>query len=236
MDSHHSFGANTNLVGLFFRLFAIRDQLARFVDFDLQWWDHLDNFPVMNIRERLKSETMPEHKLLEDSMNLMRKDLTRENYQHMLQKFYGFVGGVEKELEKITDTSPAAKFYIAERSKKKALEQDLNALGLSDEEIQKLPLMPVQIEAQPQAGWGMAYVIEGSTLGSQFLAKHFHEILGINRENGGRYFHGYGEQTGFFWKSFIQKLTETEFSQDQEDQVLAESKKLFQDVRSWFRN
>lgn len=49
---------------------------------------------------------------------------------------------------------------------------------------------------------GTSYVLEGMTLGGQMIQSIVSRELGIHRDNGGRFFHAYGDQTPQMWKSF----------------------------------
>jgi heme oxygenase len=53
---------------------------------------------------------------------------------------------------------------------------------------------------------GCLYVLEGATLGGQFISRHL-ATLGIGPANGGLFFHGYGAKTGEMWKSFQTNAT-----------------------------
>ena len=53
---------------------------------------------------------------------------------------------------------------------------------------------------------GLLYVLEGSTLGGQFIAQHLQLTYGYTRSTGSDFYSGYGEQTTTHWQSFITYL------------------------------
>ena len=73
--------------------------------------------------------------------------------------------------------------------------------GLSD--LERLPRCDdVPVIDSLAAALGCMYVLEGSSLGGRIITRHVRAKLGITEETGGRFFHGYGEQTGEMWRAF----------------------------------
>ena len=54
--------------------------------------------------------------------------------------------------------------------------------------------------ARDAAFYGALYVLEGSTLGGRFIARHVEEVLGLHPGQGDLYFRGHGDQTGALWR------------------------------------
>lgn len=60
----------------------------------------------------------------------------------------------------------------------------------------------------PPVGWGdahafgMLYVIEGSTLGGQYIARNINARFGLDAAHGLAFFHGDGPRTGALWRDF----------------------------------
>jgi len=69
---------------------------------------------------------------------------------------------------------------------------------------------------------GTLYVVEGSTLGGQLIAKHLAKNLGITPETGGRFFGGYGENTVNFWTDFLDFAADI----DQDDALCLSAKNM----------
>jgi heme oxygenase len=115
------------------------------------------------------------------------------------------------------------------------LRDDLRALGVED--LDSLPDCQNLPELSDLAqGFGCLYVLEGSTLGGQFISRHVGKVLGVTPEvgGGGRYFHAYGEQTGAMWREFGTGLTAFVAECGGEDRVVASATATFRALRSWF--
>lgn len=75
-----------------------------------------------------------------------------------------------------------------------------DGVALSSLDIQwRLP----SIDGAP-AVVGALYVIEGSTLGSQIIAKQLKASLGVDCNHGARFFHAFGNQTSQNWSRYWQ--------------------------------
>ena len=151
-----------------------------------------------SILARLKDETRPEHDAIEQVLDLMDGTLTLAAYRRRLEQFHGFYPPVERRLQVLGGWGKHG-IDLGARSKVLLLEADLRVLGA--EAVENLPVcweLPDLTDVVN--GFGCLYVLEGSTLGSQFISRHVQKILGVTPEGGGRYFHGYGEQTGEMWR------------------------------------
>ena len=106
---------------------------------------------------------------------------------------------------------------LAGRRRSTLLKEDLEAMGAAGSDDDVLP--DSIMEASAVAGdprsifLGRMYVMEGSTLGGQYIARHVSETLGLADGEGNSYFRGYGEATGERWREFravLQALPESE--------------------------
>lgn len=156
----------------------------------------------MPLLPALKSETASQHVALENGLDLFKRAATAEGYLELVKKFYTIYRPMERRLSESMDWAQAGWDFEA-RLKTGWLEQDLQALGMSQQQIQNLPLCAYvpPVEHLGQA-IGCLYVLEGSTLGGQFISKRLRETLGITPETGGQFFSGYGSDTGPQWKRF----------------------------------
>lgn len=156
----------------------------------------------MSLLPALKSETAAQHQALEDGLNIFQRASTPQGYREVLQKFYTIYRPMERRLTDSMDWE-AAGWDFENRLKTGWLAQDLHALGMSPAEIENLPLCAYVPPAENLAeAVGCLYVLEGSTLGGQFISKRLRETLGITPETGGRFFTGYGTETAAQWKRF----------------------------------
>lgn len=155
----------------------------------------------MSLHRLLKEKTDSIHRKLERDLDLMRDDLTLNDYTEMLKRFYGFYTPLE------------GRFNFKGREKKHLLISDLNFLGVED--LSQIPLFNSFPSSSDRSfEWGLRYVIEGSTLGGMILSPHFKGKLNLSIK-GVSFFSGYGPQTPQRWREFLVEL-ET-FGQAQDD-------------------
>lgn len=146
-------------------------------------------------------------------MPLMDPHLTLATYTLVLARMYPLLAGWEAFAHKHAPADLAG--MVAQRRRAPLLEQDLHALTTRSElprarfdpaEIPGLPHRESDDEVGRGAFLGAMYVIEGSTLGGQHIARHVEPLLGLSREHGTAYFRGYAEHTSEMWRGFQQEL------------------------------
>jgi heme oxygenase (biliverdin-IX-beta and delta-forming) len=162
----------------------------------------------------LRSATRPEHEATEELVPLMHPDLTRAEYAAVLQRFHGVI----QAWEAIAAAEAPATYadLVRQRTRCKALEADLDFLEApygSDvaeplvQQMQDLLGDPQTEEAERTSRFlGAMYVVEGSTLGGQYIASHVETALGLESGQGSRFFRGYGAETVPKWREFQQAL------------------------------
>jgi heme oxygenase len=169
---------------------------------------------------QLRGRTAALHQHLEDlplSKSLMSENVTLATYAWYLTCMKDVMAAYDEQiLPIIEDQVPQA----ADRLKQEAIAADLNTLesdGVDLEESTTLKVPQIQDDA---FAWGMAYVIEGSTLGGRVILKHITPKLGVTEERGARFFAGYGADTGMMWKSFLAALTAYAVDQNAGEQII----------------
>lgn len=90
------------------------------------------------------------------------------------------------------------------RSKRPALERDLQFLGIAPSSIAPACL-PLGSASLPHLA-GYLYVLEGSTLGGQILLRLIHSQLGFGAAGGATYFASYGSEVGTMWRACLTSL------------------------------
>lgn len=149
----------------------------------------------------LKRETTECHVALEQSLDILRRVKTVEDYRALLVRFFTIYAPLERALGRAVDW-PSRQWDFVGRLKTPWLRKDLLALGLSDRQIEEqIFCSPPEIEGLGLAV-GSLYVLEGATLGGQMLAQQFRRDLGVTPETGGAFFTGYGEKTMTRWREF----------------------------------
>lgn len=181
--------------------------------------------------ERLKLETRPAHDVIEAALGLTSESLSSDTYRHTLERFYGFYCPVEADLRALGGWAGRG-LNLGARQKTPLLEADLRALGLDAPGG-----LPVCTErpalADAAAAFGCLYVLEGATLGGQLIRRHVRARLGVTPESGGRFFYGYGEQTGATWQAFRSALTAFATTRDTQDAVVVTAVATFYALHSW---
>jgi heme oxygenase len=85
------------------------------------------------------------------------------------------------------------------RQRRPLLELDLEWFGVAEKNDGR-PMLP-EMNSLPGL-LGTMYVMEGSTLGGQLIARHVEVALHLGDGQGSSYFRGHGSQTGPMWKEF----------------------------------
>lgn len=170
-------------------------------------------------------------------MNLLQRAGSHAGYRGLLEKFYTIYEPLEEKLAEAVDWRSLG-WDFEERRKVGWLKDDLQALGVSAGEVLVLPSCDDLPELDSiGAVVGCLYVLEGSTLGGQFISKLLRQRLGITQETGGRFFTGYADQTGARWREFgawAEGLAAANDSQMERDAVDA-AKTTFDCFSRWFQ-
>lgn len=165
-----------------------------------------------NLRTLLKTRTAAAHQRLDTHpamAGLTSAGLSIAQYQRLLQTLAALYLRLEPLLDAAAEQLDSPLGY-ADRHKLPALQRDLAVFALP---------MPQPIELHVQltldtlpAYAGVLYVVEGSTLGGQLIARALQRHLGLGPENGAAFYAGYGAQTGLRWQAlvaFLDQLPQT---------------------------
>lgn len=162
----------------------------------------------MVLLDRLRDYTRTHHQQLESRLDLLQESFTLDAYIHILKRFYGFYLPLEKDLSKSDEIyNSLINLKFCEKSHR--LIQDLQSLGITSEELQRIPICPhkkLPNLTPPAAILGCLYVLEGSALGGQILSRHFKKRFQLSPEAGLSFFYGSGQDTGMVWKNFCGSL------------------------------
>ena len=177
----------------------------------------------------LRSATRTEHEATEATLPLMDSMLTKEQYVAALQ---GMLRAIEAwDAWTAISCPPRLKPLLEGRRRSGLLRADLAYLGealaapVPSEDAPWLPAISSDPDEFEAMFLGAMYVVEGSTLGGQYIARHVEEILDLPPGRGDAYFRGYGEHTGAMWKEF--KATLAEVPDRYTDLVVSSAKRMF---------
>ncbi|WP_141731044.1 biliverdin-producing heme oxygenase [Oligoflexus tunisiensis] len=185
------------------------------------------------ILNRLRLETHAQHEALDHHplmVQLMSPTLSRTLYQHILGKFLGFYQPLEPLLARYT-LWPSLGIDLTERRKTPWLLADLSHL--------QVPLAARPCAPQPDwihddaAALGTFYVMEGSTLGGQVIARHVARCLGLSRDQGLAFFSSYGEAVGTRWKETRAALVQFAEQTGEEDAMIEAARRTFEALSTW---
>jgi len=139
----------------------------------------------------LKAATHAQHRDIERLIPLMNPNLTMAEYRQYLGRMLGYLQPIETLLESISGLSVVVP-DLAQRRKSAWLRDDLGVTTV--EECADLPSL-----TSISAALGCMYVLEGSTLGGQILARQIAIQLSEPRMS---FLQSYGTDTGTKWKRF----------------------------------
>lgn len=177
------------------------------------------------IIDELRIATRVQHRALEADLAVLDPQITLEALRSTLIRFYGFIAAWE----------PLVRTYLAswysDREKLRWLRDDLAFLGLTDAQIAQLPVAVPLPEWDGFAGiLGSLYVMEGSTLGGQIVARHLAETLGP--ESPLSYYRAYGDQTGLRWRE-TRELLESQNTPGRAPQIVRGAVATFEGIHRW---
>jgi heme oxygenase (biliverdin-IX-beta and delta-forming) len=159
---------------------------------------------IAALRVFLRESTYREHHDLDHHpllAPLVRPGLSLKHYGRVLQAFHRVYAGLQPRLDAaLQRMAPGSGYRPSERLQ--WLQQDLDHLQLRSESSLSTP---------PENNWpsihsaaqliGCLYVVEGSTLGGQVIARVVGERLGLTPDNGARFFLGHGAHTHARWEA-----------------------------------
>lgn len=151
-----------------------------------------------------KTTKLPHHRLDHHPLlqPLARSTLSREDYQRILLTLAWIHLPLHQHLvAAMGKFILMAPFRISPRPD--WLKADLSFFGL-DDDLEDNPLLDRPMRPVKSVGElvGMLYVVEGSTMGGQVIARCLQQGIGITADTGGRFFSGHAEETMRCWGEF----------------------------------
>jgi heme oxygenase len=189
----------------------------------------------LDIMTALKAGTVEQHSAIERIMPFFKNDFSLEAYIRVLKAFLGFFEPVERELRSVA-TRDSFGFNIDRRQRSNLLRTDLLALGVTPAEMALIP----RCDHLPRLenvddGLGCLYVLEGSTLGGQLIAREVQTRFGVEEKTGAGFFHGYGSQTGVKWREFCTSVRIYAAGGKSQSAIVHSARSTFELLESWMR-
>ena len=177
---------------------------------------------------RLRTDTRPFHDAVEQNpfnQALTAGAVTTAETARFLAKMYGFLQPFETQLrEQASQFGPA--WQLEQRYRAQLILEDLAQLGYLAQPL-LCPAWP-PLHTRPQL-LGAMYVLEGSTLGGQVIARQL-DKAGIMAHT---FFPGRAERTGPLWKAFCQQLDAAATSTADQTAIAASAVHTFQTLATW---
>lgn len=147
----------------------------------------------------LREATEDLHAAAERRVRILDEEATTATYARYLTRMLGFQAPVEDALAEHGALARLG-FDAPARRKQDWLTSDLRVLGIDPASVARCPRAPVF--ADTASALGVAYVLEGATLGGRFILAHAPGPLARLRGTATRFFEGYREETGAMWRRF----------------------------------
>ncbi|SNS79428.1 Heme oxygenase [Noviherbaspirillum humi] len=187
--------------------------------------------PARPALEALRAATRQAHDDLETHLAIARPGAGAAEYHAYLKALWGWMAPFEERLW--TAPWPATIEAPARNGKRHWIAEDLRRFDIDERELTALPggaFTPDLTSAA--ARFGLAYVIEGSQLGTQVIRKNLEPALAPWNP---RWLQGYGPETGRRWRDFTDAI-EMHLDDDEARRIAAEAAKAaFRSLAEWFR-
>ena len=161
----------------------------------------------------LRDATAVRHRILESLLPLSTPPLEVALYSRALSGFEVFLQAWEPHLRSALPVRLHA--WLTTRSRYELVRGDIENLrcertpitaSLKEACIALVNGIDLGGACATYAAFGSMYVLEGSALGGQVIAKAARDSLDIHEHNGGAYFNGSGAATAARWRSFLGML------------------------------
>ena len=176
--------------------------------------------PEKQFLDQLRKSTANIHHQVEAlpvSRSLMSDQVTLEDYLFYMRC-------MQEVMEAYDDVIiPRIKPYfpdVEERKKLPSLSKDIRYLSQQCNFSQTIAPLEMPVISSDAVAVGMAYVIEGSTLGGRVILKHIQQRFDLEPLTGAAFFTGYSQRTGSMWRTFLDLLTQYAIQQQQEQQII----------------
>jgi heme oxygenase len=195
-----------------------------------------DRQVVEVIVERLRAETRGEHESIERVLDLGRPGWTAGEVGRLLVGMYGFYEPWERVAGGVLAGNGLGGLMEGRR-KVPALERDLRFHVGEAVDFLTLPRCDWLPDISGPAGvLGSMYVLEGSTLGGQIIARHFRQhVPGLEGGQGCSFFECYGADVGRMWREF-QRALSAHSSPAVDDRIVASARETFVCMQTWLND
>ncbi|HZZ41345.1 MAG TPA: biliverdin-producing heme oxygenase [Tepidisphaeraceae bacterium] len=186
------------------------------------------------ITHRLRQETHPLHLEVENVLNLAGRSWSLPTITNLLTRFYGFYSPWETQVWNQLGMWNLEPLFQG-RQKTPSLEHDIQALTAQNVDFQHIPRWKGGLDFfDVPTLLGSMYVIEGSTLGGQLIARQLEQVPGVAADHIS-FFRCYGDDVGKMWREFQNVLQTHATSKQAEDAMIDSANKTFAELAQWLK-
>jgi len=183
----------------------------------------------MGVLDHLRAATRADHERLEGRLDIMTRLADSRSRRQLLARFLGVYEPFEATLAPLLSAVPDIGFD--QRCKVDWLCKDLSALGLDRGVIAALPRAPRPTIDNTAQALGIAYVLEGATLGGHVIRKQA-DRLGLDAA-GLRFYESYGSETPAMWRRFCAVLEQRCVTAVESDHAVSGACFAFRSIEAW---
>lgn len=179
------------------------------------------------LSDYLKEKTANYHQEIEEKLEsnkLFNSTFTDKNYYKMLQVNHVFLKSYEDSIKQFLTEKDLENLALTKLNKLSLIEKDIQELGIDELQVNKQYELANRAEAI-----GALYVIEGSMLGGNVIAKTLKKYPFLENKSF-NYFGHYGENLGSIWKTFINYINQEFTTEQEQQQVFEGAKKAYEDL------
>lgn len=185
------------------------------------------------LRDQLRLHTRAQHERIEAALDIPASIRNYNDYVRLLGAFYGFYLPLETALFLHEAALSDIGVKLSVRRKAHRVRDDLQSLRVSGEAIDKLALCSSPALPTWRHALGSLYVVEGSTLGGQVIARQLRHHLNLQPHLHLRFFLAYGPRTGTMWRAFVTSLNELNLAAEETADVLQGAAETFETLAGW---
>jgi len=185
------------------------------------------------LRDQLRLHTRAQHERIEAALDIPGSIRNHMDYVSLLAAFHAFYVPFETALVLHEAALSDVGVELAARRKAHWVREDLQSLGVSGEAIDKLALCSSPALPTWRHALGSLYVVEGSTLGGQVIARQLARHLNLQPHLHLRFFSAYGARTATMWRSFVTSLNDLNLAAEETADVLQGAAETFETLERW---
>jgi heme oxygenase (biliverdin-IX-beta and delta-forming) len=166
----------------------------------------VEPLPEESLHARLKRETAAAHRSLEAYIEARHLLTSGAGYVAFLRASYAFQAEAEQALTRSGAADIIPDWHLRQRAH--IARRDLEVLDAFAER-EPTPCGRLKDVSNPAGVLGVAYVIEGATLGGAVVLRAV-APLGVSPDRGGAFLMSYGRDRATMWQSFLATLSRWE--------------------------